>query len=398
MSPNDFFMVRFFKETPGPTLFVLLLMAAVFLYTFLQKFTPKYVRSAPTIFTTAGILGTFVGISVALFRFNPSDLQRSLPEFLSGMKTAFYISLMGVGASLLIKLRYAIWEIPAAHRSQSPDPGSELIRHQLTLHGLLSGGESEEAKKPLSQLLVEMKQENREGLRGIQETLSHYLSQMAENNSRALVDALESVMESFQERINESTSSSMKDLAKAVKEIVLWQESYREAMPVITKELLEVAGSMQEIGASQKAFADQATIFRQFFEKQGELLLKMDSERGRVENALSAFMKVMASMEKTLPVLDSSLREFVTSTANGVKSQTEAILSQMEKASEAMTQNIDKNRVDFERALQRELTLSITGLGQQLASLSEKFVEDYTPLTERLQSVLRMAEQPQAGR
>ncbi len=398
MPTNDFFMVRFFRETPGPTLVVLLLMAVVFLYTFLRKFTPKYVRSAPTIFTTAGILGTFIGISVALFRFNPTDLQHSLPEFLSGMKTAFYISLMGVGASLLIKLRYAIWEIPVAHRSKSPDPGSELIRHQLTLHSLLSGGESEEARKPLSQLLVEMKQENREGLRGIQETLGQYLSQMAESNSRALIEALEKVMENFQEKINESTSSSMKDLSKAVQEIVLWQESYREAMPVITKELLEVAGSMQEIGDSQKAFTSQATIFRQFFEKQGEVLLKMDNERGRVENALSAFMKVMASMEKALPVLDSSLQEFVTSMAGGVKSQTEAILSQMEKASEAMTQNIDKNRVDFERALQRELTLSITGLGQQLASLSEKFVEDYTPLTERLQSVLRMAEQPQAGR
>nr|EES51785.1 MAG: hypothetical protein UBAL3_95450005 [Leptospirillum ferrodiazotrophum] len=145
-----------------------------------------------------------------------------------------------------------------------------------------------------------------------------------------------------------------------------------------------------------RAYAGQAEIFQQFFERQGSVLLKMDSERQRVEKALAAFMKMMEVQEKTLPELERSLREFVSKVSSGVDGEGMRILGQIEKNSEALTQSLDKNRADFERALQRELTLSIKGLGEQLGALSEKFVQDYTPLTERLQNVLKIAEQ--AGR
>lgn len=398
MPSNEFVLLRLYDETPALTEFMVLVMVGFLVWTLFFKFTPKYVRLAPTIFTTLGILGTFVGISVALFKFDPNDLQHSLPAFLNGMKTAFYVSLFGVGSSLIIKLRYAAFGIPDRFLSKDPDPGTELVRHQITLHRLLSGGESSDERLPLSVQLAALRRETREGLGSIAKTLESYLSKTAENNSRALVDALKKVVEGFQSKLDESTQSSMKDLAQAVKEIVVWQENYRDAMPKITEELVKMAASMQTIGESQKAYAAQSEIFKMFFEKQGEVLKKMDSERTRVETSLNAFMKLLESMGRSLPELDKSLREFFTKTGETVRSETEKILAQMEKASETLTQNIDKNRSDFERALQRELTLSITGLGQQLGALSEKFVADYTPLTERLQSVVRMAEQVQGGR
>lgn len=390
---SESFFAQFLASTPGWTQFVMALMVFLFIWTFTLKFTPRYVRSAPTIFTTMGIFFTFVGISLALFSFNTKDLQNSLPAFLSGMKTAFYVSILGVLFSLAIKIRYSVFGVPKKFRAEEPDPAEELVRHHLTLHGLLSGGETPEERLPLSVLMAGMRKENREDLKAVRVTLEQYLSKMAENSSRALVEALQSVVKNFETRLNDSTSASMKELSEAVKEIVKWQEGYRDAMPRITAELVNIAKPMEKIGASLQAYAGQAEIFREFFEKQGEVLRKMDAERDRVEKSLTAYMKMMESQERALPGMEKSLREFVSSVSNGLNGEGMKILAQIEKTNEAMNQGLDRNRADFERALQRELQQSIKGLGGQLAALSEKFVQDYTPLTERLQSVLKIAEQ-----
>jgi DNA anti-recombination protein RmuC len=41
--------------------------------------------------------------------------------------------------------------------------------------------------------------------------------------------------------------------------------------------------------------------------------------------------------------------------------------------------------------LEKELQKSLTTLGQQLTSLSEKFVKDYSPLTERLREIVNIS-------
>lgn len=62
-----------------------------------------------------------------------------------------------------------------------------------------------------------------------------------------------------------------------------------------------------------------------------------------------------------------------------------------ERTQTAMNKQIEA----LDAQLQKELERAITALGQPLASLSEKFVADYAPLTDRLREVVRMAE---AGR
>jgi len=45
--------------------------------------------------------------------------------------------------------------------------------------------------------------------------------------------------------------------------------------------------------------------------------------------------------------------------------------------------------VKLDTALETELSKSISSLGRQLTALSRRFVEDYTPLTDRLRSLLQ---------
>ena len=69
-------------------------------------------QDGPSIFTTAGIFFTFVGIAEGLFGFDSLDIEKSVPTLLGGLKTAFIASVFGVGIALSLKLRTALFGLP----------------------------------------------------------------------------------------------------------------------------------------------------------------------------------------------------------------------------------------------------------------------------------------------
>jgi len=58
---------------------------------------------------TVGILGTFWGIAIGLMSFDVENIDSSVPHLLAGMKIAFLTSIVGMTASLLIKLFQAMF-------------------------------------------------------------------------------------------------------------------------------------------------------------------------------------------------------------------------------------------------------------------------------------------------
>src|SRR5262249_53970101 len=72
----------------------------------------------------------------------------------------------------------------------------------------------------------------------------------------------------------------------------------------------------------------------------------------------------------------------------------EVINKSQQQLSEGLQESskiIKEGVLTLDKALQKELNDALTSLGKQLASLSEKFVEDYRPLTDRLREVVRLA-------
>jgi methyl-accepting chemotaxis protein len=51
-----------------------------------------------------GVLGTFLGIAIGLYHFDATDIKRSLPLLLEGLKTAFITSGVGIFFSIIISI------------------------------------------------------------------------------------------------------------------------------------------------------------------------------------------------------------------------------------------------------------------------------------------------------
>ena len=362
---------------PWYSMIGIFLMLLSLVYFNLTRFDERFVRLAPPVYTTAGILMTFVGISLGLYHFDPADVQRSLPLFLSGMKTAFWVSVAGVASSLEIKVRYALFGIPKAfRRAEGEERGEALVRH-----------------------VEGHRNESRSALGEIRMTLEQFLGRMAEGNAQALLGALEEVVRRFDTRLSGMAGESFRELSRSIESLVKWQESSLELFPRITEELARSAAQIQKLVDSQETLGRQMAHFGGAVEAQLQAIRLANEERERTEKLFAALEHFIETGRSTLPELEGKMVEMVETIGESLvrtNGEMHESLARMSRETNGqMAEVIRKTQEQvavLDATLEQELSRALEGLGGQLAALSRRFVEDYTPLTERLREVVALAE------
>jgi hypothetical protein len=95
----------------------------------LKKVIAYVYESIPTVFTTLGVLGTFVGIYFGLQKFDVNKITESIPPLLEGMKTAFTTSIWGIVLSLIFgKISQIV--LHSVEQKAPPKPTDELAALQ----------------------------------------------------------------------------------------------------------------------------------------------------------------------------------------------------------------------------------------------------------------------------
>jgi len=86
-------------------------------------FVRRQVKLASNLVLSLGILGTFIGISIALFFFNTkTDFQESIAYFINSLRLAFITSVIGITANLFIRIFIKIPKV---------DDSGDLYYYQL---------------------------------------------------------------------------------------------------------------------------------------------------------------------------------------------------------------------------------------------------------------------------
>ena len=62
----------------------------------------RWIEQIPSLVSTLGVFGTFLGITKGLLDFDSMQLETSIPNLLDGLKTAFFTSLAGMLGSLML--------------------------------------------------------------------------------------------------------------------------------------------------------------------------------------------------------------------------------------------------------------------------------------------------------
>lgn len=502
--------------------FFAILMLLVVLWSW--KILHQQVNAIASIVTVIGVLGTFIGIAIGLYQFDTGNIEASVPALLEGLKIAFVSSIIGIFGSICLKLlslrkrkRQAasegtytgatiddlaniLQEIHKVHQAE----GNETRETLRTIEKALTGDGDSTVLTQLQKLRTTFSDKQDDLLHAFKE----FATQMADNNTKALIEALESVMRDFNTKINEQFGDNFKQLNEAVGRINDWQEQYRQQMDELATEFGIAAESIEKSRQSLESIAERSDVIVSSAEKLDPILQAIQQQIQLMNDRLEAFSTLadnasnafpiieerlnqltydftqvvaenidnsqasIESQRETLADLSQQLETMVMAISSLLKQQTETVFREttarveqvidstfqglkgtledqsqqlksivtettndlstvaketidnsqasMERQREALTNQAqqletmvtDTNRrlnTETERifrestagmtqqiqlldtALQEELTKSIESLGSQLASLSRRFVDDYSPLTERLRDVVQIA-------
>jgi hypothetical protein len=398
-------------------LFISLNLGLTIFFSFI-KFDRFAVVHGPEILTTIGIFGCFLGIAMALLQFDASNVSESVPHLLEGVKTAFWASVSGVFGSLVIRARHYFQKAPIPQAAGAPKSATldDVVAATRALQLSLSGNEQGSL---LSQLKL-MRQEQVDELRLLRTSFDTFAQRMAEDGSKALIEALKEVIRDFNEQINEQFGENFKHLNAAVEKLVVWQQQYKEELDRLQAHQKSTADDLRGVSAGLSLFVDRASGFAQTAAALEDTLRGLAQQHQLIDQSQRSMADVLAQLKDVTPQFSRKVDEMTESMNKGVmKVQaevadvvnnfgvhlqsssaemkqllTDTLRKSQSEVNDGLVRSMDAVRqsvVTLDKGLQEELTKSLVMLGRQLASLSEKFVADYTPLTDRLREVVRIA-------
>lgn len=414
---DSLYMSSFIAEFSPWTLILIGIILVLTVYFQFFKYSSRTAEAAPTILTSIGIFGTFLGVALGLTNFDTQNLQESVPLLLAGLKTAFWSSIAGLLGALSIKGR-AVMDATKGDSNQQRTASIDDLHNAMTLiHQSLT-----EKDQTLMQELSMLRVENQRQSDDLISTLSRYQTEMVEANTQALIDALGAVMRDFNTKIDEQYGDNFKRLNESVGKMLDWQKEYKQ-------QLIELADNQKTIGSSMKdaSFAfenmvSHAESFNGISESLGNMLQGLNTQRDVLDKHLSGLARLVSEAGEGLPQLEERMTFLTTGLAESLSQYSERMESMLEKTTTSMdattknlTENLqssyseafgqldnkilqtltqtDKQVAKLDAALEQELNKSLKTMGEQLAALSEKFVQDYSPLTERLHDLVNLANQ-----
>lgn len=443
------------------TLLELAFIAAILLVTayFHLRFDRFSITHGPEVLTTMGILGCFTGITIALFSFDPTNIQEGVPSLLAGIRTAFWASLAGVFGALTVRFAQRFRRVQSEVDQDEVKKDASLGDVVAGLQQLRRSLTGPEESSLISQVRLEREASDQHHQELIQE-FRQFAAHMVENNQKAIIEALKEVIRDFNQKLSEQFGENFKQLNDAVGHLVVWQQQYREELDQLQKTQKEVAGELRQASSSlqdivqsagqfeqvAKALGDQMVFLQQnreilmaqqrslgdllqrlsevtptFAQKTEEMLVQIESGLGTIRDRMADITLQLADQ-----LLEShrEMRQLVSGTAEAAEQELTRVQASMAKTAENLGIQLQMIQADFkkqllegmlesqedlkkglqensmiikegvlalDRALQKELDDALQALAGQLAALSNRFVEDYMPLTERLRELVDMS-------
>lgn len=337
----------------------------------------KFVEAAPTLMTSLGILGTFVGIVIGLYSFDPNHIDESIRELLGGLRTAFVTSVFGMGATIVFKWR-------TSSRAQIDD-GSQVI-HEVgpkEIYGQLEkqtaamdlllravGGSEENSMVGQLKLLRtdvnDLRSSQQRHQAAFEEQLWQQLREFADMLSKSateqVIEALRQVIVEFNEKLTEQFGDNFKRLDESVKKLVDWQVNY---MTQLEQMIQLFDQGVQSIDATRGA------------------VIEIKEQTGRIPDDMKALATVITVNQNQIEELTRHLEAFMALRQQAIvavpeiQQKLEEIGNQLRDGAEKMHSVMLKGAVEFGDQVTRTNS-NIENMAKEVALKTETISTELT--------------------
>ncbi len=371
----------------GPIISMLLL----FLWAYIDVENEKSIgRQVPNYLVSIGIMFTFIGISIALYNFDTININKSIPQLLDGLKLAFLSSIAGLVLSTLLKIRIHKHDI--SNESNEDLSASDFLKAINKINtGISSGFEglkkaiSGDSDSSLSTLLSKLRNDFRD-----------FAEKVTEDGSQKLIEALENVISDFNNKITEQFGDNFKQLNIAVGKLLEWQQEYKDQVEVLTDNFKKTGEKVETITKNiEKIVTDTALIPENIkditlIHKNAQVLI------AEINDGLSSLAAMKENAVNAVPEIQEQIKLITKGIEDASKNQLNAIENISQKTNDAISTNANSlteanesfkesakkietlinNSIDeVNSKLHEQLNSSLGVMGNNLSSITEKFVE-----------------------
>jgi DNA anti-recombination protein RmuC len=301
-----------------------------------------------TIATSFGILGTFIGIVVALYSFDTSNISESIPSLLDGLKTAFSTSIAGLLISLLASFKEKFSESEGNTSSgQFVSLDEQILEEIKSLNkNIIGDGDSS-----LNSQIGKLRQDNTDNLKGIKTSFDNFAEQMTSSNIDALAEAIEKVMGEFNTTINDKLGETFDNFRSSVENLSNWQSEYKEQISTHIQQIKETKDAVESMDTS---------------------ILSMKESYENIQNLSRDFEDLIKSLNNQL----SGSVEFSKAMAD--------ISDDLEGSGKMIKDEVKDIMMGVTNELEDTMRKTLTMFGENLASISGKMADDFERVQEAL--------------
>ena len=201
-----------------------------------------------------------------------------------------------------------------------------------------------------------------------------------------------------------------------------WQKAFSSQLEEMLQAQKLSTDTIALASSSYEQMIEHTRAFSEVAESLGDMLRGLELQTRDLDSHLSGLSDLVGTASRGLPALGEYVSALTDKLSASIEQNNKALTSLLSQTSEdinatvkritisladavneahgglaahiqSMAEKTSEQAQILDAAMEKELTKALRTFGYQLTALSEKFVNDYVPLTDRLKEVLQMAEE-----
>ena len=371
------------------------ILVAYILYFFLKEKQYSKESVLGNIASTIGVLGTFVGISIGLWKFNPNDITSSVPLLLSGMKIAFATSIIGMAASIFMKY--------IALKNEDEENIDDIMELFNTMIA---------ESRNVNNTLIENQKQTENVLNKVSEIWASHQENLTVELKSEILNLNNNTISKQEELIGEfkKLGECFTLLNSGVNNLLTWQENYKETIENTTKELEIVIQTIHNADESIESISKNSSLIKENNEKLSEVLKEINKTQNVIIESNKSIIEISNTAKESIPQINEHftnidnrtkestayLQTLISENLNNIKSYLEKIT---EEVLSKTTQSIYENNRQFKYEISEHISQCkmliyslkdlIPDINEHLLSTQKRFNKTLIHFNEEVQNSLR---------
>ena len=328
------------------------ILVAYILYFFLKEKQYSKESVLGNIASTIGVLGTFVGISIGLWKFNPNDITSSVPLLLSGMKIAFATSIIGMAASIFMKY--------IALKNEDEENIDDIMELFNTMIA---------ESRNVNNTLIENQKQTENALNKVSEIWASHQENLTVELKSEILNLNNNTISKQEELIGEfkKLGECFTLLNSGVNNLLTWQENYKETIENTTKELEIVIQTIHNADESIESISKNSSLIKENNENLSEVLKEINKTQNVIIDSNKSIIEISNTAKESIPQINEHftnidnrtkestayLQTLISENLNNIKSYLEKIT---EDVLSKTTQSIYENNRQFKYEISEHIS------------------------------------------